>query len=50
MTALDTDVLVRALTGDHAEQAAAAAEVMSRGRLYLAKSVWVDQNRNLPRT
>jgi predicted nucleic-acid-binding protein len=45
MRAIDTNVLVRLVTGDHAKQAAAAEEFVSTGawvsHLVLAETVWV---------
>ena len=39
MRALDTNVVVRLVTRDHTEQAERAAEVLSSGRTWLAKTV-----------
>jgi predicted nucleic-acid-binding protein len=42
MTAVDTNVLVRLLTADHPEQAAAARSVFSSGPVWVAKTVLLE--------
>lgn len=42
MTAVDTNVLVRLLTGDDAEQAAGARAVFAEGPVWIAKTVMLE--------
>ena len=42
MIAVDTDVVVRLVTGDHAAQAARAAAVFRSGAVFIAKSVLLE--------
>jgi predicted nucleic-acid-binding protein len=42
MTAVDTNVLVRLLTGDDAKQAAAARSVFAAGPIWIAKTVLLE--------
>ncbi len=42
MTAVDTNVLVRLLTGDHPAQAAAARSLFASGPIWIAKTVLLE--------
>ncbi len=42
MTAVDTDVLVRLLTGDHPNRAAAAKSFFAAGPIWIAKTVLLE--------
>ncbi len=42
MTAVDTNVLVRFLTGDHPKQAAAARSLFAAGPIWIAKTVLLE--------
>src|SRR5690348_12172905 len=42
MTAVDTDILVRLLTGDDAAQAAAARSLFASERIWIAKTVLLE--------
>lgn len=42
MTAVDTNVIVRLLTGDHPKQAAAARAIFATGPVWIAKSVFLE--------
>jgi predicted nucleic-acid-binding protein len=42
MTAVDTNVVVRLLTADDAVQTAAARALFAAGRVWIAKTVWLE--------
>jgi predicted nucleic-acid-binding protein len=42
MTAVDTSVVVRLLTGDHPEQAASAKAIFAAGPIWIAKAVLLE--------
>jgi len=44
MTAVDTNILVRLLTGDEPKQAAAAGTLFAAGPIWIAKTVFLETN------
>lgn len=42
MTAVDTNVMVRLLTGDHAKQTASARSILAAGPIWVAKTVLLE--------